>query len=163
MVRNKMKKNKWYEPYKVVTTLDLTETARRIESKIMLKFAWSIENYLFYGKKFGNGEYRVYISPREMSPRGNSNPFLPKVIIEIIANPEGKSTVYFHLKSIKMVWICILTFFTFGAVVESLNISIYVFFLCIGFFLRMKYWKFVRRRVGEWVEELLDVKKETEE
>lgn len=162
MVKNKMNKKKWYEPYKVVTTLDLTETARRIESKIMLKFAWSIENYLFYGKKIDNGEYRVYISPREMPPRGNSNPFLPKITIEIVANSKGKSIVFFHLKSIRMVWIYILTFFTFGAVVERLNISIYVFILCIVFFLRMKYWGFVRRRVGKLLEELLDVKKEPE-
>lgn len=154
-------KNKWYEPYKVVTTLDLTETTRRIESKIMLEFAWSIENYLFYGKKIANEEYRLYISSREMPPRGNSNPFLPGVILKIITNSKGENIVFFHLKPIKFVWIYILGFL--ALVLAETNVVVYAGFLCLGAFLRMEYWKFVRRRVGEWVEELLDVKKETEE
>ena len=157
----KKNKNKWYEPYKIVTVLDKPEVIRRIESKIMLRFAWSIENYLFYGKKIDGGEYKLYISPREMPPRGNSNPFLPGVILKIITNSKGENIVFFHLKPIKFVWIYILGFL--ALVLAETNVVVYAGFLCLGAFLRMEYWKFVRRRVGEWVEELLDVKKETEE
>lgn len=149
-------KDKWYEPYKIVTALDKKETIRRIESKIMLKFAWSIENFLFYGKKTGDGEYKVCISPRVMPPRGNSNLFLPIIILEVIINSEGKSIIIFHLKPIRLIWIYILVVFTIGAIVEWLNALIYVSFLCMVALVRMKYWEFIRRRVGEWLEELLD-------
>lgn len=162
VVKNKMskKKNKWYEPYKVVTILDLSETVRRIEGTIVLKFAWSIENYLFYGKKIGNEKYRLYISPREMPPRGNSNPFLPGLILKIITNSEGENIVFFHLKPINFVWMFLLGFLTL-ALAET-NVLVYVGCLCLGAFLLMKYWKFIRKRVGEWLEELLDAKKEPE-
>lgn len=157
-----MSRNKWYETYKIETILNKRETVRRIESKIVLKFVWSIENFLFYGSKIGDGGYKVCISPREMPPRGYSNPFLPIVILEIITNSEGKSVVFFHLRPIKLVWIYLLVVFTIGAVAEGFNVLIYVFFLCMVAFFRMKYWEFVRRRVGQWLEELLEVKKETE-
>lgn len=154
-------KDKWYEPYKIVTALDKKETIRRIESKIMLKFAWSIENFLFYGKKTGDGEYKVCISPRVMPPRGNSNLFLPIIILEVIINSEGKSIIFFHLEPIKLVWVYLLGFL--ALILAETNVLVYACSLCLGAFLQMKYWEFVRRRVGQWLEELLEVKKETEE
>ena len=158
-------KDKWYEPYKVVTVLDKPEVIRRIESKIALKFVWSPENYLFYGKKEDDGVYRVFISSLEMPPRGHSNPFFFFVTVKIIENTEEKCIVFFWLKPVTFIWtdlflyvVCTILF-----AVEGINVLVYVFIHCLMLFMCMEYWKFVRRRVGEWVEELLDVKKEIEE
>ena len=56
-------KDKWYEPYKIVTTLDKMEIVRRIESKtafIASKYDGSIDDLLFYSAKKYYGEYRGY-------------------------------------------------------------------------------------------------------
>lgn len=43
------------------------------------------------------------------------------------------------------------------------NIFIYVLFQCLAIFLLMKYWEFVRGRVGKLLEELLEAEKEAKE
>ncbi|MBD5449171.1 MAG: hypothetical protein HDR28_03225 [Lachnospiraceae bacterium] len=97
-------KDKWYEPYKIVTTLDKMEIVRRIESKtafIASKYDGSIDDLLFYSAKKYYGEYRGYrgyISPRKIPPSARQQVFLPKATIEIFTNAEGKSCVFVRLK-----------------------------------------------------------------
>lgn len=93
-------KNKWYEPYKIATFLDKSETIRRIESKtqfLSFKYKRPEDNLLFFGGKKYEEEYKVYIWPHNIPPCGNSTFLLPKAIIEIIAGAEGNSIVYIRL------------------------------------------------------------------
>lgn len=156
-------KDKWYEPYKVVTTLDKMEIARRIESKtafIASKYNGSIEDLLFYSAKKYDGEYRGYISPLKIPPSARQQVFLPKATIEIFTNAEGKSCVFVRLKKTIFSWVgyCV-SFLAFGYT----NVFIYVLFQCLAVFLLMKYWEFVRGRVGKLLEELLEAEKEVKE
>lgn len=164
-VRNKMSKhkNKWYEPYKIVTILDKSEIARRIESKtafIASRYDGSIDDLLFYSAKKYDGGYRGYISPRKIPPSSRQQVFLPKAIIEIFTNSEGKSCVFVRLKKTIFSWVGYCVFFlTLG----YFNVFIYVLFQRLAVFLLMKYWEFVRRRVGELLEKLLEAEKEINE
>ena len=158
-------KDKWYEPYKIVTTLGKGETKKRIESKIALGSSISLEGYLLYGKEIDSRQYRLYISHREIfAPQGGVfNPNLPRVVLEIITDFDGYNTTLFWIKP-RIFWNSIpLILYTLFCIDRQVNILIYTFFLCLGVFLFGKYWKFVRKRVGEWLEELLGIKKETEE
>ena len=153
-------KNKWYEPYKIVTTLDKGEIARRIESEtafITTRYEGSIDNLLFYSAKKYDGEYRGYISPRKVPPCARQYFFLPKAIIEIFTNSEGKSYVFVRLKATIYLWIgfciCFMIF-------RYTNVLIYATFQCLTFFLLVKYWEFVRRHVGKLLEDLLGAENE---
>ena len=158
-------KHKWYEPYKIVSALSKGETKKRIESKIALGSLISLEGYLFYGKEIDSGKYILYISHREIfAPQGGVfNPNLPRVVMEIIADFDGHNITLFWIKP-RIFWNSIpLVLYTLFCIDRRVNIVIYTFFLCLVVFIFRKYWGFVRRRVGEWLEELLEVKKETEE
>ena len=57
-------KDKWYEPYKIVTVLDKLEVIRRIEGKtqfISFKYKRPTDNLLFFGGKKYEEKYKVYI------------------------------------------------------------------------------------------------------
>lgn len=104
----------WYEPYKIVTTLDKMEIARRIESKTAFfasKYDGSIDDLLFYSAKKYDGEYRGYISPRKIPPSARQQVFLPKATIEIFTNAEGKSCVFVRLKTTIFSWVGYSVFF----------------------------------------------------
>ena len=163
MKKKKSNKKKWYEPYKIVSTLDKLEIARRIESKtafIGSKYDGSIDNLLFYSAKKYDGEYRGYISPRKIPPSARQQVFLPKATIEIFTNAEGKSCVFVRLKTTIFSWIGYSIFFL---TIGYTNVFIYVLFQCLAVFLLMKYWEFVRRRVGKILEELLEAEEVAKE
>lgn len=155
-------KNKWYEPYKIVTALDKSEAIRRIESKtqfLSFKYKRTANDLLFFGGKKYEGEYSVHIWPN-MPPFGGRNCLLPKAIVEIVAGAEGNSIVYIRLIINKIPMGFLVIWLTGG--LSQLNVLCYILVLLLVAFLLMKYWEFVRRRVGKLLEELLDVKKEPE-
>ena len=154
-------KSKWYEPYKIVTALDKSEAVRRIESKtkfLSFKYKRTANDLLFFGGKKYEGEYIVYIWPYNIPPCGDRNFLLPKAIIEIIAGAEGNSIVYIRLIINKIHMIFTVIWCT--GVLSQLNVLCYILVLLLAVFLLIKYWGFVRRRVGKLLEELLDVKEE---
>ncbi len=157
-------KDKWYEPYKIVTVLDKLEVIRRIEGKtqfISFKYKRPTDNLLFFGGKKYEEKYKVYIWPQIIPPRGTANCFLPKAIIEVFAGKEGKSIVYIRLVMNKTYMIFWLIWGT-GLISQLGNVLVYMGVLLLVVFLLIKYWEFVRSRIGRLLEELLEVKK-TEE
>lgn len=152
-------KSKWYEPYKIVTALDKSEAIRRIESKtefLSFKYKRTADDLLFFwGKKY-EAEYRVHIWPNMLF--GGRNCFLPKAVIEIIAGAEGNSIVYIRLIINKIPMGFLGIWLTCGLYQQ--NVLCYILVLLLAVFLLIKYWEFVRRRVGKLLGELLDVKEE---
>ena len=157
-----MQKNKtaWNEPYKIATALDKGETIKRLESKIGFKNHWHSgldRPYLFYGIKTGDGKYSVYIASHLMH-----NPLLPKVVIEVFADSYGKGIVLFRVKPIYQALNFMLLFGTVIFISERLPVLLYAVCLCLGAFLHINDWGYVRQCVGKWLEELMDVRRETE-
>ena len=157
-----MQKNKtaWNEPYKIVTALDKGEIIKRLESKIGFKNHWHSgldRPYLFYGIKTGDGKYSVYIASHLMH-----NPLLPKVVIEVFADSYGKGIVLFRVKPYPMSWSFTLAFGTGWFIFTPLPVLLYAVCLCLGAFMYIKDWGYVRQCVGKWLEELMDVRRETE-
>ena len=135
-------KEKWYEPYKIVTTFDKGEIKKRIESQIALASSIASGDCLFYGKEIDCRKYRLYISPRKIMPPqdGMFNPNLPRVVLEIIADFDGYNTTIFWIKP-RIFWNSIpLVFYTFFCIDRRINVLIYTFFLCLGVFFWGKYW-----------------------
>ena len=135
-------KEKWYEPYKIVTTFDKKKKKKRIESQIALGSSIASGDCLFYGKEIDCRKYRLYISPRKIMPPqdGMFNPNLPRVVLEIIADFDGYNTTIFWIKP-RIFWNSIpLVFYTFFCIDRRINVLIYTFFLCLGVFFWGKYW-----------------------
>lgn len=150
-------KSSWNEPYKIVTVLDKGETIKRLESKIAFDYWWHEQGYLFHGKKTKDGKYRVKVSSQKMR-----NPFLPKVVIEVFADSDGKGIVLFRVKPYPMSWSFTLAFGTGWFIFTPLPVLLYAVCLCLGAFMYIKDWGYVRQCVGKWLEELMDVRRETE-
>ncbi len=158
-------KDKWYEPYKIVTTFDKGEIKKRIENQIALGSSIASRDCLFYGKETDNGNYRLYIAHHVLwAPQGGMfNPNLPRVVLEIVADFDGYNITLFWIKP-RIFWNSIpLVFYTFFCIDRRINVLIYTFFLCLGVLFWGKYWVFIRRRVGKLLEKLLGVAKETDE
>lgn len=150
-------KSAWNEPYKIVTALDKGEVIKRLESQIATNYRWLWRQHLFYGKKKRDGKYNVYISPQKMS-----NLLLPEVVIEAFADSDGKGIVCFRVKPYYQRSGFILTLGTMIFISEQLSVLLYAVCLCLGAFLHIKDWGYVRQCVGKWLEELLDVRREAE-
>lgn len=111
-----------------------------------------------------NKDFKFRINSNRMPPRGMSNPFLHKACGEIIEDKQGESIVVFQLKKgaewIFYYFLYLSTCFDF--IVEPLYFIICIFFGCLFDVLLRQYWKFVGRRVKEWLEELFETNEDKE-
>lgn len=114
--------------------------------------------------KMTNKDFKFRINSNRVPPRGMSNPFLPKVCGEIIEDKQGESIVVFQLKKgaewIFYYFLYLSTCFDF--IVEPLYFIICIFFGCLFGVLLRQYWKYVGRRVKEWLEELFETNEDKE-
>lgn len=124
-----------------MTTLDKSETIRRIESKtafISFKYKRTADDLLFLGGKKYEGEYRVYICPHRIPPCGEQNCFRPKAIIEIIAGAEGNSIIYVRLIMNKiymifgLIW-CTVVIYQLGNILTYIGVLLLLAFLLIKY------------------------------
>lgn len=154
-----MQKNKtaWNESYKIVTALDKGEVIKRLESQIATNYRWLGRQHLFYGKKARDRKYNVYISSQKMS-----NLLLPEVVIEVFADSDGKGIVLFRVKPFYKKLRLILALGTMVFISEQFPVVLYAVCLCLGAFLHIKDWGYARQCVGKWLEELMDVRRESE-
>lgn len=165
-VKSKMgkQKDKWYETYRISTSLNLEEVEERIKSKTALHFAGSMDGFWFFGKEkdIKDGKFRLYVSTNMVPPRGK-NPYLPDVRGKIVADAKGNSIVFVWLELPVGTVIFDFVLYTYFLWAIKGNVLVYAFFLWLAAFLLMKYWEFARRRIGEKLENLLaDDKKATE-
>ncbi len=142
--------------YKIETSLNKKEIEKRIRSKTILKgeriFSY-LEDYFFFGGTIENGKFMFYPLPIQMPPRGSQNPFLPKISGEIIELDSSHSIVLIQTRigPARIGFFALLIFFF-----AQTNILIFIVTLCFVVFLLKKYWNFVCKRVGEWLEKLLE-------
>ena len=145
-------KDKWYEPYKIVTVLNKNEVETRIRNK-----AAAVHNFWLFGRErdINEGRFRLYVSTDMVPPRGK-NPYLPNARGEIVVDAKGRSIVFVWLElPMKTVLFDLLFYFDL-LLWKKGNVLLYALLLFLYAFLLMKYWDFARRRIGEKLEELME-------
>lgn len=159
------KKIKWMLQYKLEAPLTKKEMLSRIESEIAgyKGKGWisDVEKYFFLvGRIDGNG-FKVYPNSLRISPRGPSNPLLPKIQGEVIAGTHSGSIVSFRLRRTPFT-IFLFMLYLFGCFIGlaagQVNLYMCLFIGCLIFYLMRQYWKFVGRRVVAWLSELLEAR-----
>ena len=122
----------------------------------------NLRDYLFIVGKVTDKEFEFRINSYRMPPRGSKNPFLPKVYGEIIEDIQGESIVVFQLKR-GAEWIFYYFLYLsmcFDYITKPLYFTIFICIGCLVSVLLRQYWKFVGRRVKEWLEELFETKED---
>ena len=167
-----MQKKGWNPHFELVTFITREELERRLKNVTILRskknfflnlhILLNLEDYLFVAGKVTDKEFDFRINSNRIPPRCASNPFLPKVCGEIIENIQGESIVRFQLKK-GGEWIIYYLLYLrmcFYYLTEPYYFTICLFFGCLISVLLRMYWKFVGRRVKEWLEELFETKED---
>ena len=162
------KKKGWNLQYELVTSITSEEIERRLKNVTILRgnkkiiLNLNLNDYLFAVGKVTDKDFEFRINSNRISPRGKSNPFLPKVYGEIIEDIQGESIVVFQLKR-GAEWIFYYFLYLsmcFDYITKPLYFTIFICIGCLVSVLLRQYWKFVGRRVKEWLEELFETKED---
>lgn len=168
-----MQKKGWNLQYELVTLITGEEIERRLKKVTVLRsqkdifvhlhIILNLHDYLFVVGKVTDKEFEFRINSNRMPPRGTSNPFLPKVQGEIIEGKQGESIVVFQLKK-GAEWI--VYYFLYLSMCFDFYVKeplYFIFCVYLGVFISVilrQYWKYVGRRVMEWLEELFETKED---
>ena len=162
------KKKGWNLQYELVTSITSEEIERRLKNVTILRgnkktiLNLNLNDYFFAVGKVTDKDFEFRINSNRISPRGKSNPFLPKVYGEIIEDIQGESIVVFQLKR-GAEWIFYYFLYLsmcFDYITKPLYFTIFICIGCLVSVLLRQYWKFVGRRVKEWLEELFETKED---
>ena len=165
-------KKGWNLQYELVTSITGEEIERRLKKVTILRsqknffsnfhVILNLRDYLFIVGKVTDKEFEFRINSYRMPSRGCKNPFLPKVYGEIFEDIQGESIVVFQLKR-GAEWIFYYFLYLsmcFDYITKPLYFTIFICIGCLVSVLLRQYWKFVGRRVKEWLEELFETKED---
>ena len=162
------KKKGWNLQYELVTSITSEEIERRLKNVTILRgnkktiLNLNLNDYLFAVGKVTDKDFEFRINSNRISPRGKSNPFLPKVYGEIMEDTQGKSVVVFQLKK-GVEWIYYILLYLLichDLITKPFHFIVSIFLWCLINVLVRQYWKYVGRCVMEWFEELFEDKED---
>ena len=154
-----MGKNKgaWYEPYKIVTTLNQVEIERRLRSEIAVRILlMRLENdgFLYLEREISDGKFRISTIMQRQPSQWNFF-FLPEIVGDITETEDGSSMVLICLKAYITDLLIAFAIYTCVCILLQIGVFLYALILLPTYALIRMYWKSVRKRFGERFEMLL--------
>lgn len=154
-----MGKNKgaWYEPYKIVTSLNQVEIERRLKSEIavqILMMRIKDNGFLSMEREISDGKFRISTVMQRQPSQWNFF-FLPEIVGDITETEDGNSMVLICLKTYITDLLIAFAMYTCVCILLQIGIFMYALILFFAYALIRLYWKFVRKRFGEQLEMLL--------
>lgn len=154
-----MRKNKgaWYEPYKIVTSLNQVQIERRLKSEIavrILLMRLKDDGFLSLEREISDGKFRISIV-MQRRPLQWYFFFLPEVMGDITETEDGNSMVLICLKPYITDLLIAFVVYTCVCILLQIGVFLYVLILFLAYALIRLYWKSARKRFGERFEMLL--------
>ena len=155
--KNKMKKNKWYEPYKILTLFNQSEIERRLMSPIAAKIILmrvTDNGFLSLDREIKDGKFQISTRMWKF-PSNWKLFFLPKIVGEIVETEDGTSIVLMWLEVSITDLLIDLAIYTCVCFFMKISVWVYAPILWLAIVLVTIYWKLARKRYGKRLEMLL--------